>query len=552
MPINSKNKFNVVLLEIRNNVTLYKFTLGLDYLTAVLRDKNYSAWDFMFESEDIETMKQKILSVEPNIIGISFYRETEETVFELTRAIKKVSPDIKIYLGGHTATLYAAQILKKESTIDFIINGEGELTTLEVCKLLSNKEDLTTCKGVTYRKDKIIMRNENREFIKSLDDLPFPALDTIKEKGITSNYIFAGISTSRGCLGKCGFCVANRYYKDSKNLGWRGRSPKSIVNEIKHIKNVFPNKRIFYTIVDSSIEDPCPKSKERLKEFVTLLEENNLFVPFNCFTRAESWSEDDSELIQRLKNVGLFEVSIGYESSNAKTLAIFNKRAAVEDNYRACRVFKKNNVNVFGFLIMFHPYTTLEELRSNADLLINVNMAYHPQSWWQTLDLWPDSRMFLGVAMDGLLIGPEEKGYLFKYAFEDGRVEKINEAMKLIQNSKSSLDYINTNEKIKLECLLYNAWKVTDNSLTCVKQEMDEYEDLYEKNKEYMSLRQYELFMSLIKYVESGRDNSLINQAVNDWIELLKSNQIELEKMWMKFTMRLRRKNVDILGKGYK
>lgn len=548
----NKEDFKIVLIEIRTHVTIYKFTLGVDYITAVLREHNYNVCNITFESDDVEAMKERILAENPSLLGISFYRETEDVVFSLTRQLKKENPNMKICIGGSTATLYGTQILKKEASIDFVVKGEGEYTHLEVCDLLSNNQDLKDCKGVIYRDGDMIMSNEMRPFIEDLDELPLPALDGIIEKAAQDNYVFAGISTSRGCFGKCSFCVANRFYDHKKKMGWRGRSPKSIVKEIKRLKDTFPDKRIFFTIVDSSIEDPYPDTKERLFELVTLLEENNLRIPFNCFTRAESWSEKDAELIQRLKKVGLFEVSIGYESSNERTLELFNKRADVDDNYRAYKMFYDAGVNVFGFLIMFHPYATIEELKTNADLLVKVRMGYHPQSWFQTLDLWPDSRMFLGLAQDGLLLGPEPQGYIFNYAFEDGKIGRINKAMLDIANSPSSRAYSDTNEKIKLECLLYNAWRPTESDLELIDEEMISYQKMYEENKDYMSGKQYDLFMKLIHYAETDADDKVIEELAEEWKELLKENQISLERMWLQLSMKMSRKKVCIIGKSSK
>lgn len=250
----------------------------------------------------------------------------------------------------------------------------------------------------------------------------------------------------------------------------------------------------------------------------------------------------------RFKRVGLFEVSIGYEGSTEKTLEIFNKRASVNDNYRTYSIFKEQNINVFGFLIMFHPYVSFAELRSNAELLLKVEMAYHPQSWWQTLDLWPDSRIFFDVTKDGLLLGPEEKGYMINYAYEDGRIERLNKVMKKIGESKGSIAYSNTNEKIKLELLLYDVWKKHDDKLKLINDEMSEYIDLYKKNKRSMGIQQYKYFIELIDYIEKDMPVNNIDNVAKDWSAVLSENQIELEKIWLKFSMKFRRKKVELLG----
>ena len=135
------------------------------------------------------------------------------------------------------------------------------------------------------------------------------------------------------------------------------------------------------------------------------------------------------------------------------------------------------------------------ELRENADFLEKVEMGYHPQSWWQSLDLWPDSRMFLTIAQQGLLIGTAEDGFLFDYAYEDGRIAYVHEAMAKLQSARSTRAYADTNEKIKLECLLYDVWKEKNTEFEKISEDMKEFQEMYSKNKLKMSSAKHDLFI---------------------------------------------------------
>ncbi|HEY9062631.1 MAG TPA: cobalamin-dependent protein [Pseudobacteroides sp.] len=254
-------KFNVVLFEWRYSETLYKYTLGLHYLTSVLRKANFNVWDLIFEKESVGEVLEHILLLNPDMIGIHFYREKENSIFAFTRKVKAMNPNIKIVLGGHTATLYGAHILNTEPAIDIIAFGEGELTMVDLCNRLKNGQSLEGCKGTFYRKDGVIHRNEDRELIENLDELPYPALDVLLEKHTTSKCVFAAISTSRGCMGKCGFCITNRVFDNLSEKGWRGRSPESVVGEVKYLQEAFPGKRLVYRIVDDPLKTRTPLKK---------------------------------------------------------------------------------------------------------------------------------------------------------------------------------------------------------------------------------------------------------------------------------------------------
>ena len=51
------------------------------------------------------------------------------------------------------------QILQKEKAIDIVVRGEGELTFLEIVQKVSNKNKLKNIEGITFRKDKQIIKN---------------------------------------------------------------------------------------------------------------------------------------------------------------------------------------------------------------------------------------------------------------------------------------------------------------------------------------------------------------------------------------------------------
>jgi anaerobic magnesium-protoporphyrin IX monomethyl ester cyclase len=545
--INGSYDFNVVLFERRFNRTLSKYTLGVDYLTSILRNAHYPVWDLIFENETVENTAEKLLALEPMLVGLQFYRETADEFFAIARAIKNKKPDTVIIVGGHTATLYGAFILESEPAVDVAVFGEGEATILELCDRLRTGKSLEGLQGVFYRHDGVVIRNEDREQIANLDEIPFPALDTLLNSAPSSICVFTAISTSRGCMGNCGFCVTHRVYGKSTQKRWRGRSPENVVEEIKYIKKAFPGRRLEYRIVDGSFEDPDPIKKERLRRFVELFEENNLRDPFRILTRTESWSEDDEPLIKQLKKVGLWEVAVGYEGSTPRVLEVFNKMATVKDNFRTYRLFDRNDVSVIGFFILFHPYTVFEELRDNAKFILETNIGYQTQNWWSELDLWPDSRMLGRIIRDGLFLGLEPKGYKVLYAFEDGRVDMLHKALQKVRDLKMGFKFRESLERIKKECFFYDIWKDQFEEMRLIKDDMEEYKAMYKRIHFDIGTRQHDLFIRMLEVVERQMPESEKENIVRDWDDLLTRNHTYVESEWMKMRMRVGRKKVILI-----
>ena len=69
--------------------------------------------------------------------------------------IKQLRPDLPIVLGGAHISATHADVLDQTEHVDFLIDGEGEITTLEVCKLLRAGQRLPDClagiEGIIYR-----------------------------------------------------------------------------------------------------------------------------------------------------------------------------------------------------------------------------------------------------------------------------------------------------------------------------------------------------------------------------------------------------------------
>jgi len=120
-------------------------------------------------------------------------------------------PDILIIAGGPTATFSDKYLLKDMPEIDICVRGEGEYTTFELIEHLKNNDGLSNIisniKGVTYRKNGNIIRNQNRPFIKEIDIIPSPYLTGIlKPEDLLNQNGEISILTSRGCVYRCTYC----------------------------------------------------------------------------------------------------------------------------------------------------------------------------------------------------------------------------------------------------------------------------------------------------------------------------------------------------------
>lgn len=546
---NENPKPKVTLIEWRPSKSIYQWvSLGLQYVAAALRQDQFEVELFIFEGETVAQCSEKIVNCGTRILGVQLFRETEREIVAIMEAVKAARPETTVIAGGHTATLYAARLLQKYPQLDVVVCGEGERTVVDLCRRLSEGADLQGCRGIFYRENALLYKTPARELIADLDQAPFPVLDpVIQRNGAADPGVFLSIATSRGCLGNCEFCVEHRGTKGENQLQWRGRSPESILRELEVYRERFPGKRLVVKFVDGAFEDPDPQGKSRLREIVRLLKERDLPLAYSFLTRAESWGPEDAALIQDLKATGLYSVAIGLESGAASSLQAFAKRATVADNLRVCRLFADAQIGYYGFFIMFHPYVQFQDLHENAEFLLETELAYRPDVWFHDVYVYPDTRFFQRVARDALLLGAEESGFHYRYAFEDGRVAQLYHVTEEIKQLRSFGEFVISYDRIILELSLYEVWKHRFAEFHKAEGVMAETGARIRSLLRETGQRQYELFQQLLRDAAAKALSSSGSSRIEAWDILLREQLGQLEQQRMIYRMHLARNQLQIL-----
>ena len=398
--------------------------LGVAYLSAYVKQYGYKC-DIIecFGLKD-EKNVNRVLNGNYDVIGFTTTCVNMKSILTLASMCKEKMPKVHITLGGHMATFWGDKILEQYSYVDSIMRGEGEITFYELLCALEKNKSFANIDGLTYRENGEIYINKDRMLIEDLDTLPFPVRDQFHLHNNKVQYL--RICSSRGCLGKCGFCSSfvGRAQKDFK---WRGRSPKNVVDEIEGLVQ----KYNFHTFdfIDSTFEDPGKEGKERIRKIAEELINRKLDIYYNCCFRAENWKDEDRDLLRILIESGLEKVNIGFESGNNRGLRLLHKRARLEDNYRVIELMRDfpEIYITFGF-IMFHPFSEYEDLKDNADFLYNTGIGQVIRHYFWKLEVYPSTLIEKKLIESGRI----NKEYdicdgMYEYQFNDKRVEKISD-----------------------------------------------------------------------------------------------------------------------------
>jgi radical SAM superfamily enzyme YgiQ (UPF0313 family) len=307
--------------------------IGICCIGAFLRQKGYDAMLLRVKENMINY--DKILAYAPNIIGMSVYNFSKESVYRVSEKIKQLLPDVFICVGGPFPTYSGTEMMEECPWIDFVVKGEGELTSWELVSQLPHidKENLETIKGLIYREENIIKVNENRPLIKDINSLPLPARDILRDNHLRT----AQISGSRGCIAKCTFCVSGLFWKK-----WRGRDAITVVDEIEYIVNEYGVRA--FNFCDASFEDPGG-NLERIWEIARDIVRRQLNISYFADFRAEFQKKSTPGLIELLRDSGLCGACVGLESANEFDQKLYGKLATVEDNVKCVEMFRKYDIN---------------------------------------------------------------------------------------------------------------------------------------------------------------------------------------------------------------
>lgn len=199
--------------------------IGLGYIANSLSQKNYDykIIDGHFFDYSIEEMAKRILDEKFDVIGFSVVYSNFRDTIEIIDLIKKMNPNIFVFLGGQHVSFCAKEILINNKNVDLIMCGEGEFTTIELMEYLEGKKELEEIQGITYRSNDARMIRENawrqpRTRIEDYGEIKRDVLDEGLQKGLTCSL---NIMAGRGCIFNCSFCTGNRIFNPYKNCSWR-------------------------------------------------------------------------------------------------------------------------------------------------------------------------------------------------------------------------------------------------------------------------------------------------------------------------------------------
>jgi len=333
--------------------------LGLSYIAAILEREGHEVevLDLLVSKYSHEKIEAKLKEYQPDIVGTTSVTMNYPIASDILRFCKNTDKDIITIIGGSHVTFCPEDTLTEAPWIDIVIMGEGDQTILDIVR----KKPLESVGGIAYKSNGIKITHQ-RELIKELDSLPFPARHLFPLSKYLALECHCSLVTGRGCPFSCIFCVGSK-------MGGRRvrfRKPELIVDEIE--------LALSYGFKEMNMEDDLlTLNHKHVYAFCNEVMKRGLKFNWSIFSRADTVN---TELLRKMKKAGCNWMLYGVESGNQHILDTVKKNITLDKIREGVRLAKEADIKVMASFIIGLPGETRDTLRETIRFGIELDTSW--------------------------------------------------------------------------------------------------------------------------------------------------------------------------------
>src|SRR4029453_12920084 len=349
--------------------------LGTLYAASYLRQRGHSValFDAMLAQSvadwggALEKQRPRIAAVYEdsfNYLSKMCLLRMREAAFEMMDHAARAR--VPIVVSGSDASDHPELYLRRGAAA--VIIGEGEITIADLADRILAGASIDDVPGIAHLDDTCAVKRTNaRPFIKTLDELPFPAWDLVDIDRYRQiwygrhGYHSMNVATTRGCPYHCNWCAKPIY-----GQRYATRSPKAVVEEISWLKRRFAPDHLWI------VDDVFGLKPGWVEEFAALVSERHARIPFRCLMRAD---QVNVSVARALAAAGCRMLWMGAESGSQKVLDAMEKGLRVEDIRTANRLLKAEGIEVGVFLQFGFPGETWTDIEATWQLAREIEPA---------------------------------------------------------------------------------------------------------------------------------------------------------------------------------
>lgn len=338
-------KKRILLIHPEISRTKYNFVgvienecLELEYISTILKEEGHEI--FLYDGQiEGRLYAKKIEAYDPDVVYVCGRTRQENFMLEYCKIAKAVSPDIMTVIGGLHAQLCYERMYAEY--VDYILTSFDVFKIKDMMDAYFNGDNsiFLEMKDICFKIDGEWRYNGSEPF--DINKLPLPDRSYFYEHPDNYRYLelthAAWVRTAYSCPYRCAFCHRNRM----NSSRYSARDIVAVVDEIEKIdaNNIY--------IVD----DDFLFNRNRLLRFVELIKERNINKTYICYGRADFISENE-DIMAMLKEIGLYYVLTGLETTSDECLDKYNKKSNMNNNEIAIEICQRLGINMMAMFIL--------------------------------------------------------------------------------------------------------------------------------------------------------------------------------------------------------
>lgn len=339
-----------------------------------------------------EQTAREVVALNPKLAVVVVYGQNPSASTQTMPAagaalssLRRLAPDLKtMILGSHPSALPERTL--KEEDVDFVCNGEGPYTILDLLNELSSSDPphLDRVRGIWRMCDGKPTHTPGAPLVTDLDDeMPCVAWDLLPMEryrchnwqafGGLPREPYASLYTTLGCPFRCNFCCIQAPFRSGEQaLGIKGNSyrlwsPAKTLEQLDLLVNRYGISNIkladeMFVFDEDHVSGICDGIIER-------------GYKLNIWAYARV-SPVKKSLLAKLKSAGVNWLCLGIESGSSRVLSASRKgyrQALVHDVVRDIR---EAGINIIANFLLGLPEDDLDSMRMTLDLALQLNCEY--------------------------------------------------------------------------------------------------------------------------------------------------------------------------------
>lgn len=296
-------------------------------------------------NQPVEDIMGSLYEMNAQVVAFSCYIWNIEYVCRIARELKKVMPELQIWMGGPEVSYHAEEFLQQHSFVDLVMLGEGEV----VFRRLVRGDARETISGIAYREQGSVRIQPPDELV-NLNELPF-----VYQNMEDFEHKIVYYESSRGCPFRCSYCLSSI----DKQVRFRN------LDLVKQELQFFLNHRVPQVKFIDRTFNCNPAHAVAVWEYI--LNHDNGVTNFHFEISADLITEEELELLKQMRK-GLIQLEIGLQTTNSDTVQAIERHmdiGRIKENM--LRIHSFENIHQHLDLIAGLPYEDLGRFRQSFD-----------------------------------------------------------------------------------------------------------------------------------------------------------------------------------------